>query len=165
MIVGTARLVSGRRQQLQAVLAHSSEAVRRRSWLEGSAAQNLGALLLDGFRRRYHLFLALHRARSGEYHELPRTDLYFRVAYLDYSVFRVKLLAGELVRLGYPHHLANPVHPHQLVLELGWDLTDHADDRALDALKPVGRRPRFSMCCTTASTFSPVLPVLIMIIN
>ncbi len=57
--------VAGLAEHPQPFLAEALEAVRRASRFERAAAEDLGARLSDGGRRRAHLLVGLRRARSG----------------------------------------------------------------------------------------------------
>ena len=78
----------------------------------------LAPAALHGGRGRAHLLLALHRAGPGHHHHLVAANPH--VADGDDGAFRLEGAAGELERLGDPHHLAHAV--------------EHFDQRRLGAL-------------------------------
>ena len=95
-------------QHLEAFFTETLEAVRRAARLERAAAQDLGAGILDGRRRRLDLFLGLGGARSGHDDDFVAADP--QVADRDDGVLGPETPAGELVGLGDAVHLLDAVH-------------------------------------------------------
>jgi len=125
----------------QPFFAKALKAVGRASRFERAAAEDLGARLSDGCRRRAHLLVGFRRARSGHHDHLVAT--YSNVADVNDGVFVLERPARELVRLGDPHHLVDAFH-HLDEAGVGTLLSDDAEHRTRDARRPVDVHTQFN---------------------
>ena len=85
-----------RAHELEPLLTHTLEAVRRAARLEGATAEHARARLGDLSGDGIDLGGALHAARSGHNHHLLAADR-DALAQLDEGAFRAKVAARELI--------------------------------------------------------------------
>ena len=127
------RLVRRLAQHLQPLFRQSLEIIGRSARLEGTAAQELGAVLLHALGRFHELLHALDSARSRHDRQVPRADLH--ASDVDDGVFGLELAAYKFVLLRDAHRLFHPVERIHLQSCNDLFVTDHADDRAFIAFR------------------------------
>ena len=91
-------------KKLQALGLEALEIVRRRSWLERAAAQQLRARLFDVIRNPYDLLFGLDGARARDHREVAAAD--FDAAHVDNGIVRMELAVAAFEGVG---HAANGV--------------------------------------------------------
>jgi len=134
---GETRLLPGLLEDLEALLFHALEAVRRRAGFVGPAPEYLGAPFPGDVGAFEKLRLAFDGAGSGHNNEIRPADL--QIAHPDDRVAVPGLAAGQLVGLEDGHDL---FHPRQVLrglqLRLAPVVAHDADDRPLHPLGGVG---------------------------
>ena len=128
-------------QQSEAFFAQPLKAVRRATGLERATAVHLRAGLSDRRRGRADLTLVLRRARPGHDNHFVAADP--DVAGHDGRVVGLERPAGQLERLGNPHHLVDAVE-HLDETGVGLPLPDRAEHRSGDTGRAVHVHPHFN---------------------
>ena len=127
-------------QELEGGQAEALERVRRGARLEGAAAQDAGALALDGAGRLHELLARLDRARAGHHHELL-AEAQLHAVDPHPGPLRLVLRARELVGRADPDDLLDARQRAEVrdTLDVAADDADHGPllAHAEERLEPV----------------------------
>jgi hypothetical protein len=104
---GQTSLLTHPGEDLQPLGTEALEAVGAGAGLEGPAAQQVGSLGLHLLGHPQRLLVALHRARTGDDHQVRPAKAHSR--HLDDRVMLTKLARHELVGVTDGDHLEHPV--------------------------------------------------------
>ncbi|OPZ96196.1 MAG: hypothetical protein BWY71_01998 [Planctomycetes bacterium ADurb.Bin412] len=127
-------------QNLQTLLPQSLKTVRAGPRLERPAPQHIGSALLGRLRQLQAALPALHCTRSGDQSIMPPPDSHR--PHLHHRTLRVKIPAGQLIRLHNRQYIFHPLDAQQLVRKDRLLFPDRPDNRPELPLRYMRTQPQ-----------------------